>query len=196
VDGRSQLALETLVEAVEQDHDKVDLNVLDQQLTNLLAQRRLVIFPDDAFDGEGRPDPEAALTGESVPLNGLPKGIVLTDPEAQARGWIAAPKPQQQQFRLQHGDQIKKVFNLLAGTALAQSKTEVTMLNIAAQLPDKGRFQLALGPTTVGGLVESRALFAALNNRLRFEGGSEVRLTIGEPEPDCKFVGLLKQLEG
>lgn len=116
--------------------------------------------------------------------------------EAQARGWIIQPMVQQQQFALRDKDKIKQPLNLLAGTALSQSKTQVLMLNIAAQLPDKARFQLALGPTTVGDLVDSRALFAALNNRLQFDSGGEVRLTIGESDPNCKFLSLLKQLEG
>jgi hypothetical protein len=88
------------------------------------------------------------------------------------------------------------ILNLLAGTALSQSKTQVIRLNNAAQLPDKARFQLALGPTPVGAMVDSRALFAALNNRLRFDSSAEVRLTIGEPDPNCKFLSLLTQLEG
>lgn len=195
IETRTTLDLADLNNSVEQDHDKVDPNVLKQQLSNLLAQRKLVVFPAQAFDEAGNPDPEQAQTGDSLPLGEL-TGIVMSYHEAQARGWIRQPKVQQQQFVLRDKDKIKQILNLLAGTALSQSKTQVAMLNIAAQLPDKARFQLAMGPTTVGDLVDNRALFAALNNRLQFDNNGEVRLTLGEPDPHCKFLSLLKQLEG
>ncbi|NBC12558.1 MAG: DUF499 domain-containing protein [Gammaproteobacteria bacterium] len=196
VESRSRLDLAQLADAVAQDHDKTDPNVLNEQLTNLLAQRKLVVFPSEAFDDAGNPDPAQAQTGESVPLGALKTGVVMPYHEAQSRGWIIAPKVQEQQFTLTDPARIKQVLNLLAGTALSQSKTQVTVLNIVAALADKGRFQLALGPTTVGALVENRALFAALNNRLHFDDNGQVRLTIGEPEPNCKFLSLLKQPNG
>jgi hypothetical protein len=94
-------------------------------------------------------------------------------------------------------EKIKQLFNLLSGTGLAQSKTEVQTLQIGAETPDKGRFQLILGPTTVGGLAESRALFSALNSRLKFTTEQhQVRLVLGELDPNCKFTKLLEQLEG
>ncbi|MEA3641823.1 MAG: DUF499 domain-containing protein [Lamprobacter sp.] len=196
IESGTQIDLQHLAQTVEQDHDKVDPNVLSQQLTNLLAQRKLVVFPTESFDDAGHPDPEQAQTGDNLPLDALTSGIVMPYHEAQARGWISQPKVQQQQFSLRDKDKIKQLLNLLAGTALSQSKTQVVMLNIAAQLQDKARFQLGMSSTTVGALVENRALFAALNNRLRFEANSEVRLTIGEPDPNCKFLGFLQQLKG
>ena len=115
--------------------------------------------------------------------------------EAQARGWISQPKVQQQQFALRDKDKIKQLLNLLAGTALSQSKTQVAMLNIRAQLQDKARFQLVLSDDQWATGRESLFILA-LNSRLQFEAGSEVRLTIGETDPNCKFLGFLKQLEG
>ncbi|MBK5930386.1 DUF499 domain-containing protein [Halochromatium salexigens] len=196
IESRTTLDLEALTASVEQEHDKVDPNVLSQQLTNLLAQRKLVVFPAESFDAAGTPDPDQARTGDSLPLDALKTGIVMPYHEAQARGWISPPKVQQQQFTLRDKDKIKQILNLLAGTALSQSKTQVAMLNIEAQLHDKAPFQFAVSSTTVGDLVDNRALFAALNNRLQFDNNGEVRLTLGEPDPNCKFLSLLKQLEG
>ncbi|MBK1629157.1 hypothetical protein CKO31_00100 [Thiohalocapsa halophila] len=165
------------------------------QAPDLLAQV-LVVFPSEAFDDAGNPDPEQAQTGESVPLGALKTGVVMPYHEAQSRGWIVAPKVQEQQFTLTDPARIKQVLNLLAGTALSQSKTQVTVLNIVATLADKGQFQMALTNTTIGALVDNRALFAALNNRLHFADNGQVRLTVGEPEPNCKFLSLLKQPNG
>ncbi|WP_404296943.1 DUF499 domain-containing protein [Halomonas sp.] len=197
IESRDQVDLGKLPQIIEEEHDKVDLHVYRQQLENLFAQQQLVAYPQEAFNAEGDADPEQAMTGESVPVGGVSGGIVVPYQTAQARGWISKPKVENRTFLLRTPDHIKKLFNLLSGTALGQSKTEVQSLQIGAETPDKGRFQLAMGPTTVGTLVESRAVFAALNGRLRFTTEQhQIRLTLGELDQNCKFVMMLEQLEG
>lgn len=197
IESREQVGIAQLERYLEQDHDRVDGQTLQQQLNNLLATKKLVAFPQEAFDENGDADPEQAMTGDTVPLGGVSDGIVVTYRYAQERGWLYQPKVEVRNFLLRTPDKIKKLFNLLSGTGLAQSKTEVQALQIGAETPDKGRFQLILGPSTVGALVESRSLFAALNSRLRFTTEQhQVRLTLGELDPNCKFAKLLEQLEG
>lgn len=197
IQSRDQLDLDKLPQIIEQEHDKVDPNVLQQQLENLFAQRQLVAYPSEAFNEEGEADPGQALTGDTVPLGGVTSGVVVPYQTAQARGWIAKPKVESRTFELKQPDKIKQLLNMLAGTALAQSTTEVQSLQVNAEMPDKGRYQMALGPTTVGALVESRALFAALNSRLNFEPGRhQVRLTLGALDPSCRLTSLLEQLQG
>ncbi|WP_136067364.1 DUF499 domain-containing protein [Modicisalibacter radicis] len=197
IESRDQVDLGQLSKIIEQEHDKVDAHVFQQQLENLFAQRQLVAYPQDAFNEEGDADPEQAMTGDSVPLGGVKGGIVVPYQTAQARGWITKPKVENRSFVLRTPENIKQLFNLLSGTGLAQSKTEVQTLQIGAETPDKGRFQLILGPSTVGALVESRALFASLNSRLRFTTEKhEVRLTLGELDPNCRFTKKLELLEG
>ena len=197
IQSRDQLDLNELPQILEQEHDKVDPNVLQQQLENLFAQRQLVAYPSEAFNEEGEADPEQALTGDTVPLGGVTSGIVVPYQTAQARGWIAKPQVESRSFDIKQPDKIKQLLNMLAGTALAQSGTEVQNLQVMAETADKGRFQMIMGPTTIGALVESRAVFAALNSRLHFEPGRhQVRLTLGELDPNCKFAKMLEQLEG
>lgn len=197
IESRDQVDFEDLAQIIEQEHDKVDPNVLQQQLENLFAQRQLVVYPPEAFNEEGDADPELALTGDTIPLGGVTSGIVVPYQTAQARGWIAKPRVEARSFELKQPDKIRQLLNMLAGTALVQSGTEVQSLQVVAETPDKARFQMALGPSTVGALVESRTLFAALNTRLRFEPGRhQVRLTLGELDPNCRFTALLEQLQG
>lgn len=197
IESREQVDIAQLERYLEQDHDRVDGQVLQQQLNNLLATKKLVAFPKEAFDENGDADPERAMTGDTVPLGGVSDGIAVTYRYAQERGWLLQPKVEVRNFLLRTPEKIKQLFNLLSGTGLAQSKTEVQTLQIGAETPDKGRFQLILGPSTVGALVDSRALFAALNNRLRFTTEQhQVRLTLGELDPNCKFTKMLEQLEG
>lgn len=197
IQSRDQLDLNELPQILEQEHDKVDPNVLQQQLENLFAQRQLVAYPSEAFNEEGEADPEQALTGDTVPLGGVTSGIVVPYQTAQARGWIAKPQVESRSFDIKQPDKIKQLLNMLAGTALAQSGTEVQNLQVMAETADKGRFQMIMGPTSVGALVESRYVFGALNSRLHFEPGRhQVRLTLGELDPNCKFAKMLEQLEG
>ncbi|ARS53545.1 DUF499 domain-containing protein [Kushneria konosiri] len=197
IQSRDQVDLNQLPQIIEDEHDKVEPQVLQQQLEYLFAQRQLVAYPQDAFDESGDADPEQAMTGDSIPVGGITNGIVVPYQTAQARGWITKPKVQNRSFALRAPEKIKQLFNLLSGTGLAQSQTEVQALQIRAETPDKGPFQLMFSQTKVGSLVESRALFAALNNRLRFTADKhEVRLTLGEQDSNCKFTKMLEQLEG
>lgn len=198
ITSRERLDIDQLGDAIEREHDKVDPNILRQQIDNLLAQGQLVAYPEDAFDEKGDADPDQAMTGETVPVGGVTKGVVVPYQTAQARGWIRKPEVKRQAIQLTDSGKIKQLLNLLSGTALKDSKTEVEQLQIAAEMPDKGPFRLAMTSTTVGALVESRSLFAALNSRLRFtdEQRHQVRLTVGKADPNCKFLDMLKTLEG
>lgn len=197
IQSRDQVDLTQLPQIIEQEHDKVDPHVYQQQLENLFAQRQLAAYPQEAFNEEGDADPEQAMTGDTVPVGGVTGGIVVPYQTAQARGWITKPKVENRMLLLRAPDKVKQLFHILSGTALSQSKTEVQSLQISAETPDKGRFQLVMGPTTIGGLVESRSLFAALNSRLRFTTEQhQVRLNLGELDQNCKFTKMLDQFEG
>ena len=197
INSRELLNISELATVVEQAHDKVCPQEQEKQLHNLLIMRVVVAYPKAAFDEQGNADPDQAMTGDKVPLEGVKEGILVPYRIAQERGWLRAPKVQPKSFTLTQSDSIKKLFNLLAGTGLSQSKTEVQMLQIAAATPDGGVFQLGMTHTSISALVESRQLFSSLNTRLRFtdERKHQVRLTLGELDQNCKFVSMMEQLK-
>lgn len=197
INSREVLDLNELATVVEQAHDKTDPQEQERQLSNLLAQRKVVAYPKAAFDEHGNADPDQAMTGDTVPLEGVKDSVLVPYRIAQERGWIKAPRVQAKSFTLTQADSIKKLFNLLAGSGLSQSKTEVQGLQIAAATPDGGAFQLGMTQTSIGALVESRQLFSSLNSRLRFtdDRKHQVRLTLGELDPNCKFISMMEQLK-
>lgn len=65
-----------------------------RQSPHPLAQRKLVVFPPEAFDDAGNPDPEQAQTGESVPLGSHKTGVDMPYHETQSGGWIVIGEPE------------------------------------------------------------------------------------------------------
>ncbi|SEQ20017.1 hypothetical protein SAMN05421693_1201 [Ectothiorhodospira magna] len=95
----------------------------------------MVAYPKEAFNPEGDADPEQAMTGDTVPLEGIQDGIIVPYQTAQARGWITKPTVEHRSFVVKLPDKIKQLFNLLSGTGLSQGTTEVQMLQISAETP-------------------------------------------------------------
>ncbi len=196
INSREILDSADLIDVIEQAHDKVDRHEQEKQLAHLLAQRKVVAYPKEAFDPEGQADPDQAMTGDSVPLGGINDCVLVPYRIAQEKGWLKAPKVEPRIFSLSQPGKIKQLLNLLAGTALSQSKTEVQSLQIQAKMGDNGSFQLGLTKTTIGELIESRQLFANLNNRLTFsDPRHQVRIVFGEVDPNCRFLTLIEKLQ-
>ncbi len=189
-----QVALDQLQSLIEEQHDRVDPQVLSHQLDNLFAQQQVVAYPAAAFDADGKPDPTQAVIGNSA----LPRptsGIVMSHRYALERGWIAPTEVKEQAFDIKSPAAITQLFNLLSGVALSDSATQVKTLMIAAETPDQARFHLSISATTVGELVTSRALFAALNHRLRFTSERHgVQLVVAEPSAGCKLIAILENI--
>jgi hypothetical protein len=197
-------ASETLIEAdpatlrkyIESQHDKIDGEVFHQQLENLLENGELAGWPSKAFNDSGEPDPEEVYIRASVPVMGVRSEDIRLYPYhvAQSRGWIVEPKVAEQVYALNETANIKKILNLLSGTALKQSTTEIGQLQISGQASDGAAVQLAFSRTTLGALVEARGLFAEIATSIRFNG-PQARLTIrlGQTDPDCRFAAQLEQ---
>ena len=195
VGTRDQLPVTALASAVEQAHDKVDPQVLQQQLTSLLQQGSIVAYPAQAFDAEGNADPRQAITGSNVPFGGLKDEVLVPRGVAQARGWLQATPVQSRVFTLSQPERIVQLFNMLSGTALQHSKTQVQGLQVEAAVADGGSFQLGMANTTVGQLVAGRQLFSALASQLKFtDPRHRVLVTLGEVAPDCQFLPRVEQL--
>lgn len=197
VNTREQLSVTQLASAIEQAHDKVDAQVLQQQLASLVQQGTIVAWPADAFDDQRNPDPEQAITGNDLPFGGLREEILVPRSVAQERGWLRVAPVQSRTFDLTAPESIAQLFNMLSGTALQDSSTQVQGLQVAAATADGGSFQLGMANTTVGQLVATRQLFSALGSQLRFSTpGHRVRITLGQTEPDCQFLPRLEKLQG
>lgn len=196
IESREVADIGTLGKEIEKDHDRVDANVLRGQITHLISQGVLVAYPDSAFDSEGNADPDQAITAQSLPLEGVSTGKIVPRHIAQERGWLHAPKVQTRSFDLKQAEKIKQLLNLLSGAALKRSKSQVQALQIQAPMRDGGGFQLVVTNTTIGALVEANQLFATLTHQLDFKKPMSVRVTLGEPEPGCKFLPIIEKLEG
>ncbi|MCO6441615.1 MAG: ATP-binding protein [Nitrococcus mobilis] len=185
----------TLVQTIENQHDKVDPNVFIEQVENLLKSGELAGWPTSAFDDTGRPDPARAYVRETVPPTGVRDGDVKVMPYhvAQERGWIAEPQVEERPFQFTNEGRIKQILNLLSGTALKGSETEVRQLQIAGQGVDGAQFQLAFLQTTVGALIDSRTLFAEVATRFRFNGPrAQLVIRLGRIRPECRFAAALE----
>lgn len=188
----------TLVQTIEAQHDKVDRNVMDEQLENLLKAGTLAGWAESAFNESGRPDPAQAYTRDNVPPMGIRDAAVKITPYhvAQERGWVAEPKVQEQAFQLDNGERIKQILNLLSGTALKDSETEVRQLRVSGQSGDGGQFQLVFAKTTVSALIDLRSLFAEIATRIRFNGqGSRLTIVLGRTQPECRFAAALEKMK-
>ncbi|MDZ7810493.1 MAG: hypothetical protein U5L11_10675 [Arhodomonas sp.] len=188
----------TLAQTVENQHDKVDPNVFMEQVENLVKAGDLVAWPATAFDESGRPDPEQAYLRETVPPTGLrQEGIrVIPYHVARERGWVTEKPVAERNYPLTDEGRIKEVLNLLAGTALKGSETEVRQLQVGGQAGDGARFQMTFIQTTVGALVESRALFSELATRIRFNGPlGQLVIRLGHTEPGCRFAQALDSMK-
>ena len=196
LEAHMEMEVGNAVGAVESSHDKVDPNVFFEQVDNLLASKKMVAYPNDAFDEDGKPDAEAAIFGADVPIGGVRDMDVRIVPYhvAQERGWIVAPRVEVQVFDLVEETKIGNLLNVLAGTALKDSKTEVRQIRIRGFLSDQSNFDVSMQNTTVGALVGARDIFAAIKTKGRFGLGARVRVEIGEMDPQCKFVEILKTL--
>lgn len=190
--------MSTLAQTIENQHDKVDNNVFIEQVENLLKSGELAAWPASAFDETGRPDPHQVYVRETVPPTGVREGDIKVVPYhvAQERGWIVEPEVQERPFRLTQEGRIKQILNLLSGTSLRGSETEVKQLQIAGQGADGAQFQMALIQTTVGALIDSRTLFAEVATRIRFNSQpAELRVRLGKTEPECKFAAALESMK-
>lgn len=188
----------TLAQTIENQHDKVDNNVLIEQVENLLKSGELAGWPTSAFDETGRPDPQKVYVRETVPPTGVRDGDIKLVPYhvAQERGWIAEPEVQERPFRLTQEGRIKQILNLLSGTSLRGSQTEVRQLQIAGQGADGAQFQMAFLQTTVGALIDSRTLFAEVATRIRFNNQrAQLVIRLGKTEPECKFAAALESMK-
>lgn len=193
--AREQASPESLKKAIEENHDTVDPQVFHDQVTNLLAAGKLVAYPEEDFDASGSPDPARAITGADVPMGGLRDQEVRVVPYhlARERGWVQAPEVKESRFQLTAPEKIKQILNLLAGTVLKDSQTEVRQLRVAAASGEGGTCQFLVQNATVGGLTADRELFAALANRLRFDGDrAQLDIVVGRADHQCRFVQALE----
>ncbi len=190
-----QAAPDALKGAIEEQHDTVDPQVYQDQVTHLLAASKLVAYPEAAFDAGGAPDPEQAVTGRDVPPGGVSEDEFRLVPYhlAQERGWVIAPGVQVKDFQLSEPGQIQQILNLLSGTALSGSQTEVRRLSVSGATSGGGQFQMALLGSTVGQLIANRELFAALANRIQFDGPkARLDISLGHTENGCRFLQALE----
>lgn len=194
IETQMQADANTVQQSIESDHDKVDPAVFHEQMDNLLTGKKLVAYPQDAFDEEGNPDPGSALYGDKVPMGGIEYDQVKIVPMhiAQERGWIQEEKIQEQTYRID-GGKAEQLLNLLAGTSLKDSSTEIRSLRLNTRLADKSTLALGIQNTTVGALTENRELFAALKTKGKLADGGRLDITVGDAEPQCKFVQALAQ---
>ncbi|MBK1887784.1 DUF499 domain-containing protein [Marinobacter sp. DY40_1A1] len=188
-----ELDSDKLQDVVQNEHDKVDPNILKEQLTHLLAQKKVVAYPKSSFK-DGKPDPDQAQTGNSIPLEGVTGAVVVPYHVAQERGWIKVAEAKSQTVEIQNA-QIVQLLNLLSGKALEASKTEINALQILGLTADKTQFQIQFGKTTLGELVKNRDIFAGVKTRIKFDQVGKARLGIGEVDPACKFMSYIDQIK-
>lgn len=179
---------------IESNHDRMDQHVFREQVENLVKSGELVAWPEDAFGEDGKPDPEQAMHRETVPTTGLPQTEVRLLPVhvARERGWLVQPQAPERDYKVSDPGKIKQVLNMLGGVALRDSKTEVRSLRISGNSRAGGSVQLSFLNTTVGELVESRAVFADFATRLRFDSERAMLLVqVGDASRECRFVAAL-----
>lgn len=189
-----ELDTDKLQEVVQNEHDKIDPNILKDQLTNLLAQKKVVAYPKTSFK-DGKPDPEQAQTGSNIPLEGVKGAVVVPYHVAQERGWIKVVQAQRKIAQIKDPANIGSLLNLLSGKALESSKTEIAALQLQGHTAEKAVFQMQFGATTLGELVKNRDIFAGVKTRIKFDQGGIARLDIGEVDPNCKFMSYVDQLK-
>lgn len=197
--AREQATVEDLRQAIEAEHDKIDPQVFNEQVTNLLLASKIVAFPEDGFDENGRPDPEQATYGDRMPLGGIhDKKLKLVPMQiAREREWVVPPTVEQKVFSFSQSEAIRQLLNLFSGRSLDGSTTEVSSILVYGTFKsDQSRFSLTLAQTAAGSLASARDLFAAIATRVDFSGDRDrLDITIGKHANDCRLVGALEVLK-
>ncbi len=180
-----------LQHGVTEKHGEVPEQDLTEALGSLLREGRLIAYRNDKEQEE---KPAELIHGEAALVyNPDPRDVIITPAEAAKRGWLAEPD---KRLSLSGPEAVAKVLPLLGrigslynrGASSTIRELDITEL----KLPHGGTLRISLHEATPDSLKALGELLEVLEGVAQRGDGTEVYLTIEEPDEDCPLIKELK----
>ncbi len=189
--GEKQVAkVAEIVEALNQKHGDVPERTVNDAVTTLIRDGRLMTYRGDAEQQE-KPD---LISGTSAAFyNPDPEDVIITPAKAAEKGWMTIDK----RISLSGKEGAEILFPLLRriGSLYQRGgKTTIDDLDLTdLVLPKGGTLRITLANVPPESVRDLSELFETVASLVRKDDTTEAFLEIREPQEDCPFIQTLQK---